>query len=571
MIGLQVHFELFVRRKIDAPWVLEIATEDRARAFETAKELLGEGLVAAVRVTKETLNLDTRVFATLTLMSKGAVESRRKSMVRAPNATPLCVAPQDLYSAHARERIGRLLDGWLRRRSVTPFELLHRPDLVEQLAASSAAVQHAIQKIAVPEAQARGATTHEMVRAFQALADRSIERVLRDGRKKLFPKVDVTTFARTAEALSDKPERIYRLGGGVAAFIGDGRSWDEKVGKLLDLADSAPESGRPRSLALEVLEQPLSEIVSIEGGLVGLLGPDLDLGGILAALTGVAAADEVNALVRFDPGLARQLPPLGGEAARLAMWLQRDAFESVRSSLARRVVRELAGPRRLRPSDPDGEIDLLRALAMALMSAAPRLLPAEEVQHAIIERSRTVVGGNFVNVYLEGRISALAEVVALIRLAENVAGGANKRAAAHWIIATLGAQRFETEVRQGGGSPAAKLASLADLQNAIRRANLPELEEHDCLVRIGKTGALFEADCKLVSTLAKADAPAPQRLMLLLRLAAGQAGPSGPVAEKARAEAMRLLRAPRIRAELGGLISSAACWQTLMVEAGLAS
>jgi len=571
MSRAQVHFELFVRRKINAPWVLELATEDRARAFETAEELLAEGRVAAVRVSKETLNEDTREFSSLTLMSKGAVESRREPKARDVDDTPLCIAPQDLYSVHARERIGRLLDGWLRRKSVTPFELLHRPDLVEQLEASGVEVQHAVQKIAIPEAQARGATTHEMVRTFQALVDRTIERILRDGRKNVFPKVDRGNFARTAEGLNDEAERLYLLGGGVAAFIGVAASWGEKVGRLLDLADSAPEAGRPRGLALQVLEQPLSEIVAIKGGLAGLLGQDLDLGSSLAAMTRVAAAEEVNALIRFDPSLNKQLPPLEGEAARLANWLQRDAFETVRSSLARRVVHELTGPRRLRPSDPEGEIDVLRALAMALMAAAPRLLPAQDVQDAIVERSKALVGSDFVSGYLEGRGSALAEVTALVRLAENVAGGANKRAAARWIIASVGALRFEKEMRQGGGSPPARLASLAELQKAVRRAGLPESEEQACLVKIGETGAMIEADCKLVMAIAKADAPAPQRLTLLLRLATGEAGPSGPVAEKAKAEVMRLLRAPEVRADLAKKPEALETMRTLMVAAGLAA
>ncbi len=566
-----VHFELFVRRKVNAPWMLELATEDRARAFGTAEELLADGRAAAVRVTKETLNEATREFNSLTLLSKGAVESRREAKVRDVDDTPLCITPQDLYSVHARERIGRLLDGWLRRKSVTPFELLHRPDLVEQLEASGVEVQHAVQKIAVPEAQARGATTHEMVRLFQALADRAIERILRDGRKNVFPLLDGANFAHTAEALSNEPERGYLLGGGVAAFIGSGGNWGEKIGRLLDLADSAPEGGRPRGLALQVIEQPLSEIMSVKDGLAGLLGPDLDLGGVLAALTRVAAAEEVNALMRFDPSLKKQLPPLDGEAARLADWLQRDAFESVRARLARRVVHDLTGPRRHRPSDPEGEIDVLRALAMALMAAAPKLLPAQDVQDAIIERSKALVGSDFVSVYLEGRATALAEVSALIRLAENVAGGANKRAAARWIIAAVGALRFEKEMRYGGGTPPARLASLAELQKAVRRASLPEQEEQECLAKIGEVGAMVETDCKLVAAVAKAEAPAPQRLTLLLRLATGEVGPSGPVADRAKAEVLRLLKAPDVRAALASQPEALEHMRSLMVEAGLAA
>jgi len=567
----QVHFELFVRRKVNAPWSLELATEDRARAMETAEGLLADGKVAAVKVTKETLDQDTREFNSLVLMAKGAVESRKETKIRDDNDGPLCVTPQDLYTVHARERIGRLLEGWLRRKSVTAFELLHRPDLVEQLDASGVEIQHAVQKIAIPEAQARGKSTHEMIRTFQALIDRAIERLTKDGRKNVFPRVDGAGFAKAAEALNDEPERVYLLGGGVAAFMADATDWGQKVGRVLDLAEKAPEAGRPRGLALTVLEQPLSEIVATKGGLQELIGADLDLGASLAALTRMAADAQVRALVAYDPGLSKQIPPLQGEAARLALWLQRDAFETVRASLARRVLTELTGPRRLRPSCPDGEIAILRALAMAMTASAGRLLPLEDVQAAFVERSKSLVSGDFVQVYLADRDTAVAEIEALIRLAENVAGAANKRAAARWIVASVGALRFEKEIRNGVGSAPAKLAALAELQKALRRADLPDMDAAACFHKIGEVGAFVENDAKLITVIVKADAPLAPRLTLLLRLASGEAGPTGPVADKAKAEVLRLLRAPETRAQLASQPEALETMRGLMVDAGLAA
>ena len=95
----------------------------------------------------------------------------------AESTEPLCVTPQDLYSLHARDRIGRLLEDWLARQRVTPFELLHRTDLVEKLEAGGSDLTHAIQKIAIPEAQARGKGTHEMMRTFQGLVERAMQRL----------------------------------------------------------------------------------------------------------------------------------------------------------------------------------------------------------------------------------------------------------------------------------------------------------------------------------------------------------------------------------------------------------
>ena len=567
----QVHFELYIRRKVNAPWALEQASEDRARIVVLADEMMTDGRAAAVRVTKETLDPETRAFRSITLVAKGAVDAAKTAKVVEVDTSPLCITPQDLYTAHARERIGRLLEGWLRRKAVTPFELLHRPDLIEQLDASGVEILHAVQKIAVPEAQARGATTHDMVRTFQALVERAIARLGADGRKNRFPFVNAANFAEVAGSLSDEAERAYLLGGGVATYLAGAKTWGEKVELLLDLADRAPDAGRARGLALSVLEQPLAEIVSLRQGLADLVGPDLDLGGSVAACTRIAADAQVRAVLAFDPELHKQLPPLNPVAARLSLWLQRDAFDAVRASLGHRVMHELNGPRRLRPADPESEIAILRALAMALTASAPALSSLEDVQAAFVQRSKALVASDFVDSYLQGCETALAEIEALIHLAENVAGGVNKRAAARWIVSSVGALRFEKEMRSSPASPAARLATLADLQRGVKKAGLSETEQQAISGTLGAIGATIEADSKLMALIARASGPSGQRLTLLLRFACAEAGPSGPVAERARAEVLKMLRDPALRAELAQTPETLERVKGWMVEAGLAA
>lgn len=571
MSEAQVHFEVFARRKVNAPWTLELATEDRTRATETADELLAANRAAAVKVCKETLDPETREFKSVTILSKGATEVAKPKKDKDVDETPLCISPSDLYSMHARERIGRLLDGWLHRAQVTPFELLHRPDLIEQLDASGTEIQHALQKIAIPESQARGVSVHEMIRTFQKLVQRAVERILKDGRRNAFPQIGGSAFAAAAAQLADDPERHYLLGGGVARQLANGRTWREKVGLILDLAEEAPEAGRPRALAFQVLEQPLSEMLGSRGGLADLLGPGLDLGGNLAALTRLAAGPELAALARVDPTIDKQIPPLTGHAARLAGWLEREAFDSVRAAIGRRILAELVGPRRLRPDNPEGEIEILRALAMALTASAGKLLNHEEVQDAFVERCKSLVRGDFVEGYLADRDGALSEAQALVRLAENMVGSANKRAAARWISASVGALRFEKDLRNGPDTPSAKLAVLAELQGAVARAGLTDADQAAAAAKIGEIGGLIEADSKLTALLAKADAPAGQKLILLLKLACGETAPRGPAADRAKAEALRLLRAPEARQEIAGDPQTLERVKNLMQTAGLAA
>src|SRR5476649_2577281 len=196
----QVHFEVFARRQHGSSWSLQMATEDRTRALESAEEMLTEHRAISVRVTKETLDDETREFKTVTILTKGEPD-RGKIKKPREGLEPLCVSPHDLYTLHARDRIGRLLEGWLARNRATPFELLHRPDLIEKLDAAGNELQHAVQKIAVPEAQARGVSVHELIRSFQRLTERSISRVLADGRRGRFPDLAKESFAQAVERI----------------------------------------------------------------------------------------------------------------------------------------------------------------------------------------------------------------------------------------------------------------------------------------------------------------------------------------------------------------------------------
>ena len=140
----RVHFEVYVRKTPGSGWTLEVATESRAAAIAAAQDMMKDGRAAGVKVTKETLDEETREFQTVTIFKDGLAEPAKKKIAPV-EAEPLCVTPQDLYTIHARERIGRLLESWLERNHATPFELLHRPDLVEQLETSGTDLQHAIQ------------------------------------------------------------------------------------------------------------------------------------------------------------------------------------------------------------------------------------------------------------------------------------------------------------------------------------------------------------------------------------------------------------------------------------------
>lgn len=567
-----IHYEVYIRKTAPAPWALLMATEDRGHAIETAEEMLADDRAAAVRVTKESLDPDTMEFHSMTLLTKGAPEVKRKRVVPDDQAGPRCGGPQDFYAPLSRDLIGRVLEDWLNRQGVTAFELLHRPDLAELLDASGVELQHAIQKVAIPESQAVGQPVHDLVRHYQKLAERAIERVVSAGRRGLFPDLEGRSIADIAHRLVGQPERAFAMGGVVAGALKGARGGRARLERLMDLADRAPMEGPPHALVMVPIEQVLCELISARTRLADILGPSLDQGASLAAVVRMVAPREVGLLTAQDPRMSLLVPAVEGPAARLGERIQNGEFPLLASALARMVLRELMSPRRLRPSDAAGEIDILRTLATALTATAGRLLTLEEVQSAFSERSKSIVTADFVAAYVQDCTTVLAEAEALARLCENVTGAGNKRSAARWLSACVGSLRFETEMRSSHAlSSSQKLGALAALQKSARVCGLSERDETEIAAAVGAVASPVEAEAKLIAQIARAPAPLPQKLSVLLRLAAGETAPLGPVADRAKAEAVKLFRQPDSRAALAAAPEALAPLKGLMQAAGLAA
>ncbi|WP_395944162.1 hypothetical protein [Brevundimonas sp.] len=566
-----IHYEVYVRKTAPAAWSLLIATEDRKHAMETAEDQLSNRLAAAARVTKETLDPDTMEFNSLTILTLGAPEEKKKKKVEAA-PRPACSAPAELYTPHARGLIGRVLEEWLKRQGVTAFELLHRPDLAERLEASGVELQHAVQKVAVPESQASGQDLHAMVRHYQRLSEAAVARLLKAGRSGQFPSLKNQSVADLAHRLSGSADRAFIMGGVVCQAIAGRQGARERLDALMDLIEAAPPEGPPRALVVVPVEQIAAEMLAVRSNLAEILGPSLDHGASLAAVVRMVAPREVEKLIAMDPRMALMTPPVEGAAARLGQHLSAGEFPLLSAALARMVTRELASPRRLRPNDPVGEIDILRTLAMALTAAAGRLLTLEEVQNAFVDRSKSLVTPDFVAAYVQHCSTVLAEAEHLTRLCENVTGGANKRAAARWLSACITSLRLESEMRQSApGAPGIshKLLVLARLQRSVRAVQLGELDEKQISTAIGALGGTLEADAGLMAQIARAQATPVQKLGALLKMASGDAAPLGPAADRARSEAVRMLRLPEVRDAVNADPETSAALQGQMRAAGL--
>ncbi|MFN6983066.1 MAG: hypothetical protein ACK4NU_14195, partial [Brevundimonas sp.] len=358
----------------------------------------------------------------------------------------------------------------------------------------------------------------------------------------------------------------------IAQALADRKGARERLDGLMDMVDAAPPAGPARALVVVAVEQIAAEMLAVRANLAEILGPSLDHGASLAAVVRMVAPREVERLIGLDPRMALMTPVVEGPAARLGARLAGGEFPLLSASLARMVTRELASPRRLRPNDPVGEIDILRTLAMALTAAAGRLLSLEEVQNAFVDRSKSLVTPDFVAAYVRQCPTVLAEAELLTRLCENVTGGANKRAAARWLSACVASVRLESEMRQsapGGPSVSQKLLVLARLQRSVRAVQLGELDERQISTAIGALGGTLEADAGLLAQIGRAQATPVQKLTALMKMTNGETAPLGPAADRARAEAVKMLRIPEIREAADADTEASAALQSLMQAARL--
>jgi hypothetical protein len=386
------------------------------------------------------------------------------------------------------------------------------------------------------------------MRRYQKITEDAVERVLRDTRRKAFPPITEDTVAEVGVRLSATPDGAYLLGGSVAHYIATAKNWPDKLERLLELAD--PAGAEARDFTFGILCQPLAEILGARSALSDISGLTQDLGGDLALLTRLIAPNEVAQLVQIDPTLKEHFPPPTPQIHKLAQWLQDPGFLPVRAALARRVLTELNGPRRLRPTDAQGEISVLRALAMVLTVFAGKLAPPEDVQAAFVKRSAALVSSDFVEAYVAGSADVLSQTQALIRLAENVVGVTNKRAVARCIAATVGGLRFETELRNSPAAADVKLAALADLQRQLERIGMSDWDAAFILGKLGEVGGVVEAEAQYIPSLVKTPQTRLLALASLVRLARAETAPRGPVAARAKAEMHKLLRDPTVRTEL---------------------
>jgi hypothetical protein len=279
----------------------------------------------------------------------------------------------------------------------------------------------------------------------------------------------------------------------------------------------------------------------------------------------------VAVIARSDARVARLMPPLAGLLGGYHDLIHNGHLSQLSFHISKRLVEELKSPRRLKPNDPEDEIETLRVLALCMTAAGRDEAQRDDIKDAFVERSKRLVSAEFVTSLLETAETPVEEADRLIWLCENMVGAANKRQAARWLTQIVGAAKFERHMRESSQSTAQRLLALAQMQGRIGAAALVEQDCEEVSRKLGEIGNLIATDVKLLAHILRGGASAMQKFSMLLSFAAGQSAPFGPLSDQAKAEAMKMLRDPAMRSGLSSQPAVLATLKPMMQAAGLAA
>lgn len=449
---------------------------------------------------------------------------------------PICADPRELYQPAARQLIGAVLAPWLGRQKATPFELLHRPELVRLLERAGVDLQHAVQKVAVPAALAREASVHEVVRDLHRIIEQATARLLGEQQAGRLPAIPPGGFADICHELAGDAEGEFRLGAAVASALATAADWSGKLDTLLDLLAAAPAEGPARALALATLEPPIEEILRVPAAVAELIGADRELGDTVLGLASIAHPVAVGLVLQMRPAFAALAPSLSATAQRLAAAFVSGQFEDTRQALSDQALEAFKVRRRLSPDDAASELTMLRLIAACLTAAGGRFMPVEDVRAAVVERSTLLVEPSFVTDLMAGCSDPLAEMTAVTAILESVAGDANRRRALRWADNTLATRKLED---QWSEDPERKLAELARLYRRIARGGAGITGRDATLEAVGAVGGRIEAAHRIVQSRIDPMTAREKKLEWLERMANAETAPPGPAVEEAAAALRR--------------------------------
>ncbi len=540
MSGTDVHFEVFFKKTRKDAWKLIEAFPGRDDAIAAAKSLMGSAPDGSVRVSKETYDEASATFNGVTVFSEGGDAFKHPKRDEPPELP--CQGPADLFKGHARETMARALGGWLGRANVVPLELLHRPDLVEKLEASDTELQHAVQKVALAHASSTGGSGPHFVKTLNKLVQQLIEKVHVDARKRKTPTLKAGHEADTFASMGAQADRETQVNAALAFALKKTTDWEAKLTRLLEIAEGVVAGGKDTAWALEPLGEFLAEVMAVRAAQGAFTGKGATLGDELNALTDVFAG------VTDGPGV---LSPVGETMAR---FFRKKRFKDARNVLARRILADLKGNKRLYAQNFDAEVELNRSLAERLIMHGVPMLSVEDISEAFVIRSGRLLEPDAIQGYLSTCKDPHEQLQRLVALEDNIVGDHNKRKLASYVRGQLGTHVVERHYCSGDAPPLTRIAAVAEIAQGVAKAGFDAADKLEIAGKLDTLTLEIDQRGNVLEGLWRRKGPPLDVGIGLLRLVARGVFPEGRLREDAIGKAKLLIASPAARQvlEAGG-------------------
>jgi len=525
----EIHYEVFRRVGAKGGWTMHEVTGDRHRALTLAQELMATDQATGVKVVKETYNEERGDYLTLKIFEDGRSEMKETAAKEEPPQAPPCFKPDDLYSYHSRQTMGRLFIDFLSRNRITITELIHRADLLEKLEAAGTVYQHAIQKIAVAQASSTAMPVQQIIKSLNELATQALQRVYRDQRKGLFPNPHVHEFAELAAKLAGQGDAAYVFNGALARRLKDCEGWNGRVLALLQILQKAPAEDAPRALVLSSIDAIMAEILTGPAALHELIGGAENL------------SEALNCLVELFLGNATGDNREG--LAPLAARFTADELPEARTAIAGRIVAEFKSTKRLCPNSLVEELKALRRLANRVVIGVGKYLSHEDLIAAFTLRSKRLVTQESLSLYLADSPPD-EKIERLLFVEENIIGIENKRRLANFVLPVMSSAAFENFFQNSKVPALSRLQRLAQLQGRVRRASFVNVQRDEIAQKIDRLAWDVAVRGRLFEGLEAKNQNSVEKVQTLLKLATSGFFTEGQVMARVRDMVLMCLTTP---------------------------
>jgi len=524
-----VHYEVFIKKNAKASWTLVEALPDKSVALSLGKKLEKNHAKGSVRIVREVWDASSGGFRGGAIYESGP--DRFDGSEKPAEASIPCLTPDDLNGPAARDTLRRALSGWLERSQVCPMELLHRPDLIEELDSSDNDLQHAIQKVAIARAQNDDASVHAYVRLITELVQRGIAQSRKEAKAgaKIPGKGDFSKRMETLASEGASEKRVRRM---IAEDLSKSYDMGDKVRHLLDMHDDLPDCPNARGLAAEQTDAFMAELLSFDSALKRVLGDTVDLGDEVLRLTGIYEGAPQSPDLERAPETAR----------RLAEQIKGQALPQVHSELAQQILDKLRAPKRFRPRSVMAEVELARKLAQRLIVSAGGNLNPDSLVEAFTHRSARLLAPDAIEEALSGAHTPIDQIDRLFALEDNLVGEENKKKLASYIRAKVTAGTTERHFVRGPGQPFERLSQITHMQGRVKKSGFPNADKQELIRALDSLGLEVLDATKIMERVAGSGAPVLDRAVALLKLAATGVLPEGRCCSDAMGRAERLLQ-----------------------------